>query len=193
MALSFFRVDEWPRNFETSRTINNWYDAFIDKVGDLNLASSGHRVTSAGLREMIPMARTPAWASTPRCRSSTACGKLSSVEGTDFLWTATAGSSHLGKIRHPIRAYTSGMFGRRKALCGCEDRFGSQAAVEGVRQVVGFASVTGRDKLRLICVDGSELARRISSRAAGQRAGTCTRPMPCCWPLLMRLRPRHWS
>ena len=56
MALCFFKVDEWQRNFETSRTINNWYNAFVDKVSDLNLASKlsavgGHRATSAGLRE----------------------------------------------------------------------------------------------------------------------------------------------
>jgi chromosome partitioning protein len=39
LTFSFFSVDEWRREFEASRTIKNWYDAFIDKDADLNLAS----------------------------------------------------------------------------------------------------------------------------------------------------------
>jgi chromosome partitioning protein len=39
LTFSFFSVDEWRANFEASRTIKNWYDAFIDKDADLNLAS----------------------------------------------------------------------------------------------------------------------------------------------------------
>ncbi len=39
LTFSFFSVDEWRRNFESSKTIKNWYDAFIDKDADLNLAS----------------------------------------------------------------------------------------------------------------------------------------------------------
>jgi chromosome partitioning protein len=39
LTFSFFSVDEWRKNFENSKTIKNWYDAFIDKDTDLNLAS----------------------------------------------------------------------------------------------------------------------------------------------------------
>lgn len=39
LTFSFFSVDEWRKNFEASKTIKNWYDAFIDKDADLNLAS----------------------------------------------------------------------------------------------------------------------------------------------------------
>src|SRR5215470_6768583 len=39
LTFSFFSVDEWRQKFEPSKTIKNWYDAFIDKDADLNLAS----------------------------------------------------------------------------------------------------------------------------------------------------------
>lgn len=39
LTFSFFSVDEWRKSFESSKTIKNWYDAFIDKDADLNLAS----------------------------------------------------------------------------------------------------------------------------------------------------------
>jgi chromosome partitioning protein len=39
LTFSFFSVDEWRRRFEGSMTIKNWYDAFIDKDADLNLAN----------------------------------------------------------------------------------------------------------------------------------------------------------
>jgi chromosome partitioning protein len=39
LTFSFFSVDEWRQNFEASKTIKNWYDAFIDKDTDLNLSS----------------------------------------------------------------------------------------------------------------------------------------------------------
>ncbi len=39
LTFSFFSVDEWRENFEASKTIKNWYDAFIDKDTDLNLRS----------------------------------------------------------------------------------------------------------------------------------------------------------
>jgi chromosome partitioning protein len=37
LTFSFFTVDDWRTNFEASKTIKNWYDAFIDKDTDLNL------------------------------------------------------------------------------------------------------------------------------------------------------------
>jgi chromosome partitioning protein len=39
LTFSFFSVDDWRKNFEATKTIKNWYDAFIDKDTDLNLAS----------------------------------------------------------------------------------------------------------------------------------------------------------
>ncbi len=39
LTFSFFYVDEWRHIFEKSKTIKNWYDAFIDKDTDLNLNS----------------------------------------------------------------------------------------------------------------------------------------------------------
>ena len=39
LTFSFFSVDEWRKKFEASKTIKNWYDAFIDKDTDLNLRS----------------------------------------------------------------------------------------------------------------------------------------------------------
>jgi chromosome partitioning protein len=38
LTFSFISVDEWRQNFEATKTIKNWYDAFIDKDTDLNLA-----------------------------------------------------------------------------------------------------------------------------------------------------------
>ncbi len=38
LTFSFFSVDEWRKTFEATKTIKNWYDAFIDKDTDLNLA-----------------------------------------------------------------------------------------------------------------------------------------------------------
>lgn len=37
LTFSFFTVDEWRADFESSKTIKNWYDAFIDKDTDVNL------------------------------------------------------------------------------------------------------------------------------------------------------------
>jgi len=39
LTFSFFSVDEWRNSFEASKTIKNWYDAFIDKDTDLSLKS----------------------------------------------------------------------------------------------------------------------------------------------------------
>jgi chromosome partitioning protein len=39
LTFSFFSVDDWRKNFEATKTIKNWYDAFIDKDTELNLAS----------------------------------------------------------------------------------------------------------------------------------------------------------
>lgn len=39
LTFSFITVDEWRKNFEKLKTIKNWYDAFIDKDTELNLAS----------------------------------------------------------------------------------------------------------------------------------------------------------
>lgn len=39
LTFSFITVDEWRNNFEKSKTIKNWYDAFIDKDTELNLDS----------------------------------------------------------------------------------------------------------------------------------------------------------
>src|SRR5262245_20381231 len=50
LTFSFFSVDEWRRNFEASKTIKNWYDAFIDKDTDLNLASLIAHPSKANVR-----------------------------------------------------------------------------------------------------------------------------------------------
>lgn len=39
LTFSFFSVDDWRKNFEATKTIKNWYDAFIDKDTELNLSS----------------------------------------------------------------------------------------------------------------------------------------------------------
>ncbi|MGE0822354.1 MAG: ParA family protein [Candidatus Binatia bacterium] len=39
LTFSFFSVDEWRKNFEASKTIKDWYDAFIDKDTELSLGS----------------------------------------------------------------------------------------------------------------------------------------------------------
>jgi chromosome partitioning protein len=39
LTFSFITVDEWRKNYEKSKTIKNWYDAFIDKDTELNLNS----------------------------------------------------------------------------------------------------------------------------------------------------------
>lgn len=39
LTFSFFTVDEWRSKYEASKTIKNWYDAFIDKDAELNLSS----------------------------------------------------------------------------------------------------------------------------------------------------------
>jgi chromosome partitioning protein len=49
LTFSFFSVDEWRKNFESSKTIKNWYDAFIDKDADLNLASLIARPAKANI------------------------------------------------------------------------------------------------------------------------------------------------
>jgi chromosome partitioning protein len=46
LTFSFFKVDEWREKFEKSKTIKNWYDAFIDKDTELSLASLIARPTS---------------------------------------------------------------------------------------------------------------------------------------------------
>ncbi len=39
LTFSFFSVDDWRNNYEASKTIKNWYDAFIDKDTDLAMGS----------------------------------------------------------------------------------------------------------------------------------------------------------
>jgi len=39
LTFSFISVDEWRKKYEASKTIKSWYDAFIDKDADLNLAN----------------------------------------------------------------------------------------------------------------------------------------------------------
>lgn len=39
LTFSFFSVDDWRKTYESSKTIKNWYDAFIDKDSDLSLGS----------------------------------------------------------------------------------------------------------------------------------------------------------
>ncbi len=39
LTFSFLSVDEWRKTYESTKTIKNWYDAFIDKDTDLSLAS----------------------------------------------------------------------------------------------------------------------------------------------------------
>jgi len=39
LTFSFITVDDWRKNYEKSKTIKNWYDAFIDKDTELNLNS----------------------------------------------------------------------------------------------------------------------------------------------------------
>lgn len=38
LTFSFYSVDEWRSGCEKSKTIKNWYDAFIDKDSDLDLS-----------------------------------------------------------------------------------------------------------------------------------------------------------
>jgi chromosome partitioning protein len=49
LTFSFFAVDEWRKNYEASKTIKNWYDAFIDKDAELNLASLIGRPSKANI------------------------------------------------------------------------------------------------------------------------------------------------
>ena len=49
LTFSFLSVDDWRKNFESSKTIKNWYDAFIDKDTDLNLASLIGRPSKANV------------------------------------------------------------------------------------------------------------------------------------------------
>lgn len=58
LTFSFLSVDEWRRTFEGSKTIKNWYDAFIDRDTDLNLANLiGHpakaNINSGGRLDLI--------------------------------------------------------------------------------------------------------------------------------------------
>jgi chromosome partitioning protein len=39
LTFSFFKVEDWRERFAVSRTIKNWYDAYIDKDTELSLAS----------------------------------------------------------------------------------------------------------------------------------------------------------
>lgn len=39
LTFSFYSVEEWRKECEKSKTIKNWYDAFIDKDSDLDLSS----------------------------------------------------------------------------------------------------------------------------------------------------------
>ncbi|WP_204150446.1 ParA family protein [Leptolyngbya sp. CCY15150] len=39
LTFSFYTVEQWKSEFEKGKTIKNWYDAFIDKDGDLDLSS----------------------------------------------------------------------------------------------------------------------------------------------------------
>jgi chromosome partitioning protein len=39
LTFSYYSVDDWHQNYENSKTIKNWYDAFIDKDADLALSS----------------------------------------------------------------------------------------------------------------------------------------------------------
>jgi chromosome partitioning protein len=39
LTFSFVRVDEWQKHYEETKTIKNWYDAFIDEDTDLDLSS----------------------------------------------------------------------------------------------------------------------------------------------------------
>lgn len=39
LTFSFVRVDEWQKQYEETKTIKNWYDAFIDEDTDLDLSS----------------------------------------------------------------------------------------------------------------------------------------------------------
>lgn len=39
LTFSFISVDEWRELYEQTKTIKNWYDAFIDEDSDLNLSS----------------------------------------------------------------------------------------------------------------------------------------------------------
>lgn len=39
LTFSFYSVEEWSKNYEKSKTIKNWYDAFIDRDSDLDLLS----------------------------------------------------------------------------------------------------------------------------------------------------------
>ena len=39
LTFSFVSVDQWRNRYEQSRTIKNWYDAFIDETADFDLSS----------------------------------------------------------------------------------------------------------------------------------------------------------
>lgn len=49
LTFSFLSVDEWRKKYEGSKTIKNWYDAFIDKDTDLSLASLVGHPTKANV------------------------------------------------------------------------------------------------------------------------------------------------
>lgn len=51
LTFSFFSVDEWRKSFEASKTIKNWYDAFIDKDTDLSLKSLIAHPRRAGIQK----------------------------------------------------------------------------------------------------------------------------------------------
>lgn len=39
LTFSFISVDDWKESYEKTKTINNWYDAFIDDDSDLDMAN----------------------------------------------------------------------------------------------------------------------------------------------------------
>ncbi|MCL4510635.1 MAG: AAA family ATPase [Bacteroidetes bacterium] len=56
LTFSYFSVDDWRNKYEKTKTIKNWYDAFIDKDADLDLSSlivRPGRVNSAGLKGKV--------------------------------------------------------------------------------------------------------------------------------------------
>ncbi len=59
LTFSFVSVDDWHRKYESSKTIKNWYDAFIDEDSDFDLSSliikseSVNQITKEGKVDLI--------------------------------------------------------------------------------------------------------------------------------------------